>query len=406
MSLLVDKKRAGRLQRIIAGTGIVLTIAAAWVATGSPLAGALRRGEPVAGIVLGTDLAENAPHSDTLIVWRYDPSAPRLHVLSIPRDTKIDLSGYRFRRINEVFAYHFAAGRRVDPAAREVLEAVRNTLPAGEALNPRFYFHIDFDGFRRIVDRMGGVHIEVSEPMNYDDFAGGYHFHRSTGVFWMSGDEALKFVRFRGLSGDRGRILRQIEFLRALAGRVVSPSGFWRGPAALAAGLRALDTNIAFRELPFLWLEAKRLAPSDLYPAILPGAPKGAYWQMDRERAEFVVREIVGGGPAAASGANEATPAAPAPEGPATVKVWNASGKEGLALDVARRLRGQGFDVVDWGTFASRQRKTRVVDRSGRLDRAQGVAEFLQVPAPYSDADPALRTDVEVILGEDFTRGR
>lgn len=48
------------------------------------------------GAVIGTDLAEHAPHSDTLMVWLYRPSEGQLDVLSIPRDTRVDLPGYRF----------------------------------------------------------------------------------------------------------------------------------------------------------------------------------------------------------------------------------------------------------------------------------------------------------------------
>jgi hypothetical protein len=65
-------------------------------------------------------------------------------------------------------------------------------------------------------------------------------------------------------------------------------------------------------------------------------------------------------------------------------------------------LRTNGFDVIEWGTYSARQGKSRVVDRSGHFERARSVAERLGLVEPYSDADPALRTDVEVVLGEDF----
>ncbi|HMZ27246.1 MAG TPA: LytR C-terminal domain-containing protein, partial [Elusimicrobiota bacterium] len=94
----------------------------------------------------------------------------------------------------------------------------------------------------------------------------------------------------------------------------------------------------------------------------------------------------------------------PAPEAgrAPTVKVWNASGRAGLALEVTRRLRRDGFDVIDWGNYTGRQNKSRVVDRSGHFERARRVADRLGLLGAYSDADPALRTDVEVVLGEDF----
>jgi hypothetical protein len=62
----------------------------------------------------------------------------------------------------------------------------------------------------------------------------------------------------------------------------------------------------------------------------------------------------------------------PSPK-PITVKVWNASGRVGLAMTVVRRLRNAGFDVVEWGNYDSRQNKSRVIDRSGHFDRARRV---------------------------------
>jgi hypothetical protein len=82
--------------------------------------------------------------------------------------------------------------------------------------------------------------------------------------------------------------------------------------------------------------------------------------------------------------------------------VWNASGRVGLAIKVVRRLRTAGFDVVEWGNYNGRQNKSRVIDRSGQFERARTVAASLNVVSIYSDVDPGLRTDVDVILGEDF----
>lgn len=394
-----------------AAAGAALALFFSVVAVRSPLATALRRGEPVEGILLGTDLAENAPHSDTLMLWRYNPQQTKLNVLSIPRDTKIDLPGYRFRRINEVFAYHYAAQRNVPAAVHPVMDAVTQLLPSGGALQPRNFFQVDYQGFRRMIDRLGGVTVAVDEPMHYDDRAGNFHFHKDPGVYRLNGTEALGYVRFRGKSGDRGRILRQMEFLRSLLKLTTSPTVFWRWPRALSEAAWALHTNVRAFELPFLFVEGKRMRGPDINPWLLPGRPRGAYWEMDKDRAAYVIQQILKGETAAPAAASEGEdlpaagtePAAPEAGRAPTVKVWNASGRPGLALAVTRRLRREGFDVIDWGNYSGRQNKSRVVDRSGHFDRARRVADRLGLLGAYSDADPALRTDVEVVLGEDFT---
>lgn len=400
----------------VGGVGLVVFLAA--LATHSPVAYALRHGVPMSGVVIGTDLADHAPHSDTLMVWLYHPSETRLDVLSIPRDTKIDLPGYRFRRINEVFAFHYGQRHDADLAARKVCEAVGQLFASARTrLEPRYYVQVDFDGFRRVIDRLGGVTVSVDEPMDYDDHAGNFHVHLATGVHSVRGDEALGFVRFRGKSGDRGRILRQMEFVQALSKRLVSPEIVWRGPRALMEVFRAVRTNLAPWDMVFLAVEARRLISQRVNTVLLPGHPRGAAWEMDVDRAAFVLNRL--GQPPTVEFAYSAVPPAPVENAPAepapaaaafkekganapTVKVWNASGRAGLAIQVVRRLRAAGFDVVEWGNYPGRQNKSRVIDRSGRFERARAVAESLNVASLHSDVDPGLRTDVDVVLGEDF----
>lgn len=397
-----------RTGRFAGALGLVVVLGVSIAATVSPVAGAFRRGEAVTGVALGTDLAENAPHSDTLLAWTIRPRWGRVDVLSIPRDTRVDIPGYRFRRVNEVYAYHHRAKKDALWAAAQTRNAVEQLFrDAGGGLPLRNVVQVNYDGFRRLIDRLGGVTVSIDEPMDYDDHAGNFHVHFATGVRRLDGDDALRFVRFRGRSGDRGRVLRQMEFVRALVRRSVSPDMVGRGPLALFDAWSAVTTNLSFADLAFLVFEARRWSPRSIHPWILPGKPKGAYWDMDRERTAYVLAQLSNGTGGMAPGDpspeewGEVAPGGGAPEGRATVKVWNATSRGGLALRVARRLREAGFDVVEWGNYNGRQAKSRVIDRSGRFESARGVAEALAVGSLYSDTDPALRTDVEVVLGED-----
>jgi polyisoprenyl-teichoic acid--peptidoglycan teichoic acid transferase len=388
-----------KMARVVALAGVAVVALCVLLATRSPVARALRAGQPVIGIVLGTDKVDSARHSDTLMAWSYDPVRSRLEILSIPRDTKIDLPGYRFRRINEVFAYHYGASRRVDKAAGHVMDAVRQVLNVEgpvSVFEPQYYVHVDYDGFRQVVDLLGGIEVHVDEPMRYDDRAGNYHIDMATGDHRLDGQQALTYVRFRGRSGDRGRILRQMEFLQGLMGKLSSPALTFKAPGLVAAVATNLHTNLGFWDVVFLALEAKHLRPERVNPRLLPGQPRGAYWEMDRERSALVVRQMLG-------------QTAPLPStvvkmeaGVTTVKVWNGTRVAGLALRVTRRLRAAGFDVLEYGSYNLRQTKTRVIDRVGDFEKAQRVARALGVDSVFSDVNPRLRTDVEVFLGDDY----
>jgi LCP family protein required for cell wall assembly len=386
-----------KIARGLALAGLAAVVLGLWAASTSEVARAIGRGRPLTGIVMGIDKVETARHSDTLMIWNYDPVHGRLDALSVPRDTRIDLPGYRFRRVNEVFAYHYGVTRDADKAAKEVLSAVTRIISdSGADLAPRYYLQVDYGGFREIIDLLGGVDVHVDEPMHYDDNAGGYHIHREPGDYHLNGQEALEYVRFRGKSGDRGRILRQMEFVKAVLAKASSPLLYVKAPELVSTVLANIHTNLRPWDVVFLALELKHLRADRFNPRLLPGHPSGPYWEMDRERIALVVRQMTGELKPLESTEVKMESAA------TTVRVWNGSGRKGVALEVTRRLRLAGFDVLEWGNYDLRQTKTRVMDRVGDFDKAQRVARALGVDSVFSDINPKLRADVEVIVGDDY----
>ena len=179
---------------------------------------ALRDQKPVFGIVLGTDWVDRSRHSDTLLVVRYDPARRWLDILSIPRDTQINIPGLKLKRINEVYTY----ANRQKPgdsefASQKVIQAVQwllfNSSDTQKSdFKIEYFCQIDYTGFRKIIDELGGIPVQVDEPMHYDDYSGQLHIHFDPGNYWMNGKQALEYVRFRGLSGDFGRRYRQQNF--------------------------------------------------------------------------------------------------------------------------------------------------------------------------------------------------
>jgi hypothetical protein len=97
--------------------------------------------------------------------------------------------------------------------------------------------------------------------------------------------------------------------------------------------------------------------------------------------------------------------AVPEPPGDAVrVEVLNASGRSGLARDVMRTLREQGFDVVSIGNApaAIDPARSRVIDRVGRPDRARDVAEALGLDSVATLRDTTLYLEATVVIGRDW----
>jgi calcineurin-like phosphoesterase len=85
-----------------------------------------------------------------------------------------------------------------------------------------------------------------------------------------------------------------------------------------------------------------------------------------------------------------------------TVNVWNASGKKGFGYEITKDLRERGYDVMEWGNYATEQLQTRVVDRRGKLSNARMVAKDLGVDSVHSEPNLKALVDVEVIIGQNY----
>lgn len=364
----------------------------------SPVAAALARGERIPVLLFGTDAADASHHTDTIMISVLNPLKNNLSLLSLPRDTRINLPGYLFHRINEIYGYHLRKSKDRAFSAEKVVEGVEYTL-SSEAMGIKipYWLQVDYDGFKKIIDIVGGVRVTIKQPMHYDDKAGNYHFHKEPGTYVLKGQEALFYARFRGATGDRGRILRQHEFLRNLAKQFANPLNVVKFPQIVGAVNASIRTNLTFWDVLSIAVAARRVRSKSLDFYILPGRPRGAYWVLNKEAVNHLAGKMilgVGTGPQIETIVPQMDRV--------TVNVWNASGQKGLAYQVTKFLRECGYDVIDWGTYPAEQAQTRVFDRTGELSRAKEVAMTLGVDDFHSELNTKRMVDVEVVLGQNY----
>lgn len=373
----------------------------------SPVARALIEEKPIRGVLIGSDYDDYARHSDTLMVFSYDPNTRFLDILSIPRDTMVSIPHMpAVRRINEVFTYEFRhSGKNFAIASLSVKHVVETLLSSGAAqgLPLDYYFTVDYGGFRAFIDAIGGVPVKVTEPMHYDDNWGKLHIHFEPGDYLLDGKRSLEYVRFRGKSADHGRVRRQQIFLREVLKRLKRPSILWKMPRYTDAILSGFHTNFTMTDMVMLLLEGRKVGRKNVRLMSLPGTIKGHLWKMSPETTQQIVHMMRS--PLDRLRLADGSVGGAAWRGRATVEVWNASNKPQAAKEMMVYLRKRGFDVVKIGNFSTRQSQTLVVDRSGDLRPAQAVADALKDvsgPEVVSRPLPSLHVDVSVILGNDY----
>jgi LCP family protein required for cell wall assembly len=151
------------------------------------------------------------PRSDTMLLLRADPDAKVITVTSVPRDLRMPVSGYapRTGKINEAYELKGAAG--VVKALKALFE-----YAGAEPLKINHVVNVNFAGFRRAVDYLGGVYVDVDRRY-FNDVSGpgGYAtIDVQPGYQRLRGQDALDYVRYRHNDDDFIRAARQQDFLR------------------------------------------------------------------------------------------------------------------------------------------------------------------------------------------------
>lgn len=242
-------------------------------------------GKPVNILVLGVDeRPDDGGRSDTMILLHLDPARESVRLLSIPRDTRVKIPGYGVDKINAAYAY---GGERL------ALQVVQNWL----GIPVDAYVKVNLRGFRAIVDRLGGVQIDVEKPMVYDDPYQNLHIRLKAGPQRLNGEQAMHYVRFRNdPEGDIGRVQRQQKFIKALADQALSIATVAKLPG-LVGDLRAnVTTNLPVADQVQVAQALYSAYRKGLAMQTVPGVPQYiggvSYWVADTPALEKIVQDF------------------------------------------------------------------------------------------------------------------
>lgn len=246
-------------------------------------------------VLIGTDNVEkNSYRADTIIFVSYKPFTEKISVLSIPRDTLIEFKHSKEKiKINAVYMKGFINGRNSgSKGSRYILDCVGNLLN----IKVPFYVHIDYEGFIKIIDFIGGVKINVTKRMKYVDKAGKLDIDIIPGIHNFNGKKALEYTRYRTYEGgDIGRIARQQEFIKAIIKKVTKESTAKNLPEFIKTMYKYIDTNLKITDIIIFANKIKNI--DDIKIDILPGESiyvKGvSYWYPDYQKIQFILKEML-----------------------------------------------------------------------------------------------------------------
>jgi LCP family protein required for cell wall assembly len=202
-------------------------------------------------LLIGVDSAENrnTTLTDTLIVVSVDPKTGKVAMVSFPRDLadfKLSSGQVYTAKVNSLMTY---ARQNPQVFPEGPLGGLAKELGHMLGIPIQYYVAIDLDGFRKVIDLIGGVTIDNQRLINdptYDWPDGRKGFRLTPGVHHLDGVTALAFVRSRKGVGDNDfeRARRQQRLLLALRTQLVDPANITRIPGIAQAAGDAIRTNI------------------------------------------------------------------------------------------------------------------------------------------------------------------
>ncbi len=344
--------------------------------------------------------------TDTIQVVSIDPNNKKIAALSIPRDLYVEVPNYGGVKINQVYQI----GAEDEETYGSGAEIIKNTISEILDLPIHYYIKMDFDGFKKIIDEVGGVDINVETTISdpyypAEDMIGYNPFYIEAGQQQMNGTVALKYARSRETTSDFDRSARQQQILIALRDKVLN-LGFLTNPTKLVSMMQILGdhlrTDLGADEMKRLAeivkdvdtgsMVSKVLDTSDDGP--LTGFSNGGYYIQPKtgnwKEVQRIAHEIFSDPYLANENAR--------------LEVLNGTSQVGMGKEVSDTLTSYGYNVVNLDTADENYPRTILYDYSnGQYPyTVKFLSDRYNVQVKEQPSTSQSKVDMELIVGEDY----
>ena len=375
--------------------------------------------EPFYMVLLGTDASierQDDPEyaelfrTDTILLARIDPVDKKVTLVSMPRDTMIDMGEYGTQKLNAAYAIGGASA-----AVDEVAEI------SGVGIS--HFCLVDMDGLKQVVDALGGIEVDVPVAIDDED-AGG---HVDSGLHTLDGEEALILCRARNCfdevgAGDSFRAANQRLVLQAIANKVLSSDVATIAKTATTLS-EYVSTDLTVNEIVSLAQAFQGIdAQSNIYTASMPTyseyiddlwyelIDEPEWWaMMDRvdrglpptesTEIDYVTGTVFANAGEESDGSGNAEITKDG-----LINVRNGTPQEGLGGDIAAQLEAAGYYVVDVANADVDTYETTMViyDSNNREPEARQIAEAIGGAEVFqNDGTYTMHDDFLVVVGAD-----
>lgn len=380
-------------------------------------------GEPSYFLLLGTDASMERQNdetygesfrTDTILLTRVDPVDKKATLISMPRDTMIDMDENGTQKLNAAYAIGGASA-----AVTEVSDL------AGVDIS--HFCLIDMDGLTSLVDALGGIEVDV--PMEIDDVDAGGHL--DAGPQTLDGEQALILCRSRNAfeeygAGDLYRAANQRLVLQAIASKILNSD-----PVTIAKSITAISefvsTDLTVKEVialaqAFQGIDVQKSIYTDSMPTESQYIDDLWYEVVDEEAWETMMERVDSGLPPETSSvvderagvtlanSGDGVVAESAEEGDVsfagTVSIRNGTDVTGAGSSALALLEGAGCTVTDAADADATDYEQTLVVYNNEADKAaaEAIAQALGSSATVvlNNGEYLTQSDILVIIGADL----
>ncbi len=368
--------------------------------------------------------------ADSIMVASIDTKAKTISLLSLPRDLYVTIPGYGKHKINE--AHSDGEQNKQKGGGPALLE---QTVSDALKIPIHYFVRVDFDGFRQLVDALGGVTINVktaiNDPMYPNDKTNGFEpLYISAGVHKMDGSLALKYARSRHGTSDFSRAGRQQEILMAIKDKTLTAQVL-ANPAKVTNIISILGnhilTDLSPSEMQQLLVIARKFDNPKIQNQVFGQGDADLVTTSEANGQSIVIPR---------AGMNDLTQlqifahayfaSAQIKAEQPTILIQNSGATKSTIASVVKELKWAGYEVEEASMPLSAETKTSLVDltkgaKTASLDylaktygfkAKKGTASDLVVPTGSPSvplaASPDLSStpstyDLVLVIGKDYT---
>jgi len=329
-------------------------------------------------LIVGCDEIENHGRADTIVFLSISPKTKDVLILSIPRDTRVEIPGRGMDKINHAYAF---GGERL----------ISKTVTSFLNLPIHFYAVADFNGFVNIIDELGGVEIDIEKEMHYVDKAGGVEINLYPGKQILDGGKALQYIRFRhDKLGDLGRIKRQQKLALAVIEKMMNFDSITKIPQISEEMKGYIETDIKVQDAIALANLFKGINQEKYKVETVQGEPvyiEGiSYLEPDVEEVRQRMKSLIY---SKNSGMK--------------VEVLNGNAMTGIAHKIAKDLELQGFEIVNLGNADNfNYEKTKIIVYSKEVNLDNEFKKLFNDFEIVKKYQTNANLDLVIILGKDM----